>query len=70
MKTCRKFLIHIQNSVFEGELTDIKFRKLKKSLEEQIQKKEDSILFHKLHHEKVFMKESLGIHFSKTDNII
>ena len=32
-KTCKKYLIHIQNSVFEGELLDSQIIKLKSELD-------------------------------------
>ena len=33
LKTCRKYLTWVQNSVFEGEITDAKYKKLKYDLE-------------------------------------
>jgi len=70
MKICRKFLIHIQNSVFEGELSEVKFRKLISSLTKLIDNKEDSIIFYRFHHKKVFSKKELGYRINKTDNVV
>lgn len=30
MKVCRKYLVHVQKSVFEGNITEAKLKKLKK----------------------------------------
>jgi CRISPR-associated protein Cas2 len=46
-KTCRKYLTHIQNSVFEGELNRGKMHELKSELDKWIRDEKDSlIVFH------------------------
>ncbi len=59
-RVCRRYLFWVQNSVFEGELTEGKFKRLKRDLERVIDKREDSIIFYKLMNREVFNKEHLG----------
>ncbi len=42
-KLMKKYLIHIQNSVFEGELTKAKFEELKVHVNNLIDKEKDSV---------------------------
>ncbi|MDI6701302.1 MAG: CRISPR-associated endonuclease Cas2 [bacterium] len=46
LKVCRKYLYWVQNSVFEGELTESKFEKLKLELKSIIEETEDSIIIY------------------------
>lgn len=46
LKTCRKYLNWVQNSVFEGEITDGKFKMLRKELERTINAQEDYIIMY------------------------
>ena len=46
-KTCKKYLIHIQNSVFEGELLESQLIKLKSELNKYIRRDKDSIIVFK-----------------------
>lgn len=46
LKTCRKYLNWVQNSVFEGEITDGKFKMLRKELERIINAQEDYIIMY------------------------
>ncbi len=46
LKICRKYLYWVQNSVFEGELTESKFEKLKIELKNLIEETEDSIIIY------------------------
>ena len=43
MKICRKYLIHAQNSVFEGMLTQSQLQQLKAEIEKRVHPEEDSI---------------------------
>ena len=51
-KTCKKYLIHIQNSVFEGELLESQLIKLKSELNKYIRKDKDSIIVFKSRNQK------------------
>ena len=46
-KICKKYLVHIQNSVFEGELLESQALKLKSELDEYIREKKDSVILFK-----------------------
>jgi CRISPR-associated protein Cas2 len=43
-KTCKKYLTHIQNSVFEGELSEPQFMALKAELGKHLRKERDSCI--------------------------
>ncbi|MDL2310885.1 CRISPR-associated endonuclease Cas2 [Peptostreptococcaceae bacterium OttesenSCG-928-C18] len=59
-KICKKYLTHIQNSVFEGELSKVQFMKLKIELQEYIRKNVDSIIVFHTRNEKWLNKEFWG----------
>lgn len=61
LKTFRKYLFWIQNSVFEGELNDTQFKELKESLKKFIKKDEDSILFFSVENKRYVTKSIIGI---------
>lgn len=44
LKLCRQYLNWIQNSVFEGELTEVKLRELKNKIDGIINQGEDSVI--------------------------
>lgn len=67
-KTCKKYLTHIQKSVFEGNLTELNYMKLKVELEEFIRKDKDSLLVFKSRNERWLEKEYLGLVDDKTSN--
>ena len=46
-KICKKYLTHIQNSVFEGELSKAQLAQLQKELNEYINKELDSVIIFK-----------------------
>lgn len=61
LKTCRKYLYWVQNSVFEGEITEAKFEKLKHELNKIIDSKEDSVIIYTFLSERYSRREILGI---------
>lgn len=61
MKTCRKYLNHIQNSVFEGMITDAKLERLKREVEKIIDKNTDSVCIYKISSIKYACKERIGM---------
>lgn len=70
-KTCKKYLIHIQNSVFEGELLESQMLKLKVELDRHIREDKDSVIVFKSRHQRWLDKEFLGmIEDDKTDNFL
>lgn len=59
-KICKKYLTHIQNSVFEGELSKGQLAQLQKELIEYIDKELDSVIIFKSRQEKWLDKEFWG----------
>ncbi len=60
LKLCRKYLNWIQNSVFEGEITDAKLLELKYKAGQLMEKDEDSLIIFKSRNEKWLEKEIVG----------
>lgn len=70
-KTCKKYLVHIQNSVFEGELLNSQAIKLKTELDKYIRESKDSVILFKSRNQRWMEKEFLGmIEDDKTDNFL
>lgn len=70
-KTCKKYLVHIQNSVFEGELLESQMAKLQVELDKHIRQDKDSVIVFKSRHQRWLDKEFLGrIEDDKTDNFL
>lgn len=70
LKIFRKYLEWIQNSAFEGELTEGQFLNLKKELRKVMDKEKDSILFFYSENRKYINKEILGVEKNQLTNII
>jgi CRISPR-associated protein Cas2 len=60
LKIGRKYLTWIQNSVFEGEITEANLIRLKKQLMKVIDREKDSIIFYILRTTSYMKKETLG----------
>ncbi|MBE6841772.1 MAG: CRISPR-associated endonuclease Cas2 [Ruminococcus sp.] len=69
-KICKKYLTHIQNSVFEGEVSQVQLRQLKIELSKHIRSPEDSLIIFKTRQEKWLDKEYLGGAKDETDNFL
>lgn len=69
-KTCKKYLVHIQNSVFEGEISVSQLLKLKMELNSVIREDRDSLIVFKCRNEKWLPKEFWGIEDDKTSNFL
>lgn len=59
MKILRKYLFHVQNSVFDGTLTPKQFKDLKSELK-GFTTSSDSILFYLSYNDKQVYKEQIG----------
>ena len=70
LKICRKYLTWIQNSVFEGEISEANFKKLKYELSRIIDKEEDSIIFYSFRTTKYLDRQIMGLEKNPTDLII
>ena len=70
-KTCKKYLVHIQNSVFEGELLQSKEIKLKAELNRWIRNDKDSVIFFRSRSQRWLEKEFWGkVEDDVTDNFL
>lgn len=70
MKTCRKYLNHVQKSVFEGIITEAKLDRLKKELDRIIVCGEDGICIYEMDSLKYTRKEEIGRVKTESDNIL
>ncbi|MBP8851346.1 MAG: CRISPR-associated endonuclease Cas2 [Breznakibacter sp.] len=70
LKLCRKYLNWIQNSVFEGEITDVKLKELLHLAEAIMEKDTDSVIIFKSRQEKWLDKQIVGKERSPTDNFL
>lgn len=70
LKLCRKYLNWIQNSVFEGEITEVKLVELKILAKKFMNEKEDSLIIFKSRDEKWLDKEIVGCERNTLDQIL
>jgi len=61
LKTCRKYLYWVQNSVFEGEITEAKLEKLKSELRKIIDETEDSVILYTFQTAWYSRREIIGV---------
>ena len=66
----RQHLYWIQNSVFEGEVSDSEFQHIYNGLMEIIDEEVDSIIIYKLRMAELLNREVLGIEKSPIDEIL
>lgn len=69
LKTLRKYLHWVQNSVFEGELSPAQFARLKYELKRVIDPTNDSVIIYRLR-SKWLYRETLGIEKGSPNTII
>lgn len=69
-KICKKYLSHIQNSVFEGEISESQLLKLKMELNKIIREDRDSLIVFKCRNEKWIPKEFWGVDDDKMSNFL
>lgn len=70
LKLCRKYLNWIQNSVFEGEISEVKLKELEYKAKSIMYEKEDSLIIFKSRDEKWLEKEVIGNERSSIDNFL
>lgn len=61
LKICRKYLYWVQNSVFEGEISESNLEKLRIELKKLIKAKEDSVIIYTFRTTKYSNVEILGV---------
>ena len=69
-KLMKRYLIRIQNSVFEGEITKAKFEEMKSKVNEIIDSTIDSVIFFKSRDIKWMDKDICGLEKEDTDNFL
>jgi len=70
LKLCRKYLSWIQNSVFEGEITEVKLKELKIKASMIMEAETDSLIIFKSREEKWLAKEIVGNERGETGNFL
>ena len=70
LKLMRRYLIWIQNSVFEGEITPSKLLELKIEAKKIMNKDEDSFIIFSSGNPKWMEKEIIGKEKNSTDNFL
>lgn len=70
MKTCRKFLTHVQKSVFEGELTEGKMVLLRKEIKSIVDQDHDFVIMYTLPDGNKLNRDIITNTPDPTDNFI
>jgi CRISPR-associated protein Cas2 len=70
LKLCRKYLNWIQNSVFEGEITEVKLKELEQRARQIMDEEADSIIIFKSRNEKWLDKQVIGVERSTLDQFL
>ena len=69
-KLLKRYLNWVQNSVFEGELTEGQFTSLEIELGDIMDEEEDSVIVYKLGSLKYTEREIIGVEKNLTDNLL
>lgn len=70
LKLCRQYLNWIQNSVFEGEISDVKLKELKLKAKKVMNEEHDSIIIFKSRNIKWLEKEVIGAEKNELDQFL
>ncbi|EGN57514.1 CRISPR-associated endoribonuclease Cas2 [Hallella multisaccharivorax DSM 17128] len=70
LKLCRQYLSWIQNSVFEGEISEPKLRELKAKIQDIYEPREDSVIVFSNKMSYNMDKKILGKERMSTDNFL
>ena len=70
LKKCREYLTWVQNSVFEGEITEGNLKKLKMELNRIMKSNEDSVIIYSFQNLKYSNREVIGVKKNGFDIII
>lgn len=69
-KTCKRYLVHVQKSVFEGELTASQLMQLRYELQLHLREDKDSVIVFQSRTEKWLTKEFWGMEDDKCSSIL
>ena len=70
LKLCRKYLNWIQNSVFEGEMTEVQLKELLYEARRIMNEDEDSLILFKSRDQKWLDKQIVGVERQSTDDFL
>ncbi|MCQ2233413.1 MAG: CRISPR-associated endonuclease Cas2 [Paludibacteraceae bacterium] len=70
LKLCRKYLNRVQNSVFEGEISDVQLKELKFEMNQIMNTDEDSIIVFSSREHRWLEKEIIGKEINVIDNFL
>ncbi|MCH5598035.1 CRISPR-associated endonuclease Cas2 [Niabella ginsengisoli] len=70
LKLSRQYLNWIQNSVFEGEITEVKLKELKQRAKNMMEPEEDSLIIFKSRDVKWLEKETVGKEKNELDTFL
>ena len=70
LKLCRQYLNWIQNSVFEGEISEVKLKELTLKAGKIMDKTHDSLIYFKSREERWLEKEVVGKERSTLDRFL
>lgn len=70
LKLCRKYLNWIQNSVFEGNITEVKLKELTNEAKKIIDEQYDSLIIFTSRDEKWLYKQVVGVDRNPIDNFL
>jgi CRISPR-associated protein Cas2 len=69
LKLCRQYLNWIQNSVFEGEITEVKLKELIVLSKKILNERTDSVIIFSSRDQKWLYKQIIGVEKSDLSNI-
>ena len=70
LKLCRQYLNWIQNSVFEGEISEVKLKELLEKAKHIMDDEVDSIIIFKSRQEKWLEKQVVGLEKNDLDTFL
>lgn len=70
LKLCRQYLNWIQNSVFEGNITEVKLKELQMKAKLIMDKEEDSVIIFSSDSEKWLSKQVIGKEKNELDSFL
>lgn len=70
LKLCRRYLHWIQNSVFEGEITELKLKELIFEAQQIMDMESDSLIIFNSRNERWLDKKIIGVERNSLDNFL
>jgi len=70
LKRCRKYLNWVQNSVFEGEISEVNLKKLKVEMQKIMNEEQDSLIIYSWRTERYTKREIIGVKKGGLETII